>query len=615
MYNSNGYFGLSVVNKTIATQENLLDIHECINLHLCHEKPLSKIEILNYLILLNNMEFPNLELQMVAQYAENICIDILKTLNKEGSLQDDTLEMFKKDSVESAGRTSKELCDNIIFNIHDTKTSSLLFPSQSTAGVLQSDFTLKRSASLNLTCTEKMLDIQQNVQFDNNTLQIPSEMLTNKDFEENFQDLTTNCNTVTCKDPNNRYEDIENSVSSDQTDIYVEEKKFVDNDNNRQENEHFSIKTNNTLCLCYDDEQTDHSFVFDLDDGNCICTKLFEDDINKDIDKISDKLKGSVILNDNDSNILINGTPNQSINTEVLLKSKSQSMSLLNIYRNSYKKKHSSSRFFDSRMRLKKPNVIKNSESSALDFLIDGSTNVLPKNFRNHFTGFHETGSIELKDFSISQNKVVINGSEVVNTQEVYSQDIYAKYIEDRKEQAAQQRTKYREKWKNMPIEEKVNMKFIKKFDINIFEAPVDILVNIDYKMKGDHFYFPRITNQEMNDRLKHCNIQILVDTLVRSIKEAINRKLFQEISMENSCGIESSDEDNESDWLKDFVEQSKLGYINKRNLIKNKFGSVNIKDFNTAESLTEPEDNRIENNEKDLSVLVRNLEDFSWLN
>lgn len=66
------------------------------------------------------------------------------------------------------------------------------------------------------------------------------------------------------------------------------------------------------------------------------------------------------------------------------------------------------------------------------------------------------------------------------------------KDIEDRRKQVAQQRFKYHEKWKNMSVEEKVNMKFIRKFDINIFEAPVDVLLNIEHKMRDDHFYFPR---------------------------------------------------------------------------------------------------------------------------
>lgn len=75
---------------------------------------------------------------------------------------------------------------------------------------------------------------------------------------------------------------------------------------------------------------------------------------------------------------------------------------------------------------------------------------------------------------------------------------------------------------------------------------------------------------------------------------------------------VDSSDEDNESHWLKEFVEQSKLGYINKGKSIKTEYESVINKEPNTTEG---SEDNLMENNEKDLSVLLKNVDDFNWLN
>lgn len=99
---------------------------------------------------------------------------------------------------------------------------------------------------LPLNSSEKLLlDIQQNLQFDNNTLQIPSEMLTNNNFgEEIFQgnyytfkhililnlftfkgDCIKNCDTVTCDNEQVFMYENHQSDASNQTDICLEEKK------------------------------------------------------------------------------------------------------------------------------------------------------------------------------------------------------------------------------------------------------------------------------------------------------------------------------------------------------------------------------------------------------
>lgn len=51
--------------------------------------------------------------------------------------------------------------------------------------------------------------------------------------------------------------------------------RLVDNVNIYSEREKKSIQTNTNLSFgCFDEEQTDHSFVFDLDNGSGINTNI-----------------------------------------------------------------------------------------------------------------------------------------------------------------------------------------------------------------------------------------------------------------------------------------------------------------------------------------------------
>ena len=71
------------------------------------------------------------------------------------------------------------------------------------------------------------------------------------------------------------------------------------------------------------------------------------------------------------------------------------------------------------------------------------------------------------------------------------NEDTFAQKIKHLEDKIIKKRNKHKSGWKEKLVNEKICLKFVKKFHVNIFEDPVEALLNIDYKPNLNNFHTP----------------------------------------------------------------------------------------------------------------------------
>ncbi|XP_030747114.1 uncharacterized protein LOC115875614 isoform X2 [Sitophilus oryzae] len=568
----------------VATEENLFAIHSKIQKHLKNEKALTKTDILKLVTFLDKMECSGERLTVISQYAEQVLFNILVKQSQESCSQLATTSSTVTQNLDHANDdgTPKSNTFEQVF-----RTESNLFPTQSsdtnscaaeasrnynyTEPVQNEDVSIN---SYNLNPSAMLvLNLDGNNEVSDNTIYLPSQLLTNNNFVEDTTRAQNSQNKdVTEQDKFSSPELIEfengNTIDNDDlTEIHTFTLNNVYDSTETFKASQEIISNSMRIINRKSSEASEESIVFDIN-PETTTTGIVNDKVTNDIKELSDKMKTSIVLNDSEDIIhetpliidetplitdetpliidetpliideiplIIDETPSVSISPQTRTRSYTQSKSFLNFYKSSPSRSNICKR--RKVKKFEKTSIFKNVMGKSNIEMMPGSQTISelssdPKDITppgNELINSSTISSDQTINSSstgssrsnLSLNRVVINGSEVTNEQASAQRNNEAIQAEKELKMVKEQRNKYREKWDTMSVKEKVNAKFVKKFQINIFEDPVDSLLNIDYETNPNSFYYKRVTKDEMNEILKSHNIEFLTRNLKESIRDA----------------------------------------------------------------------------------------------